>query len=39
MQVAELEKIVQEYLKMEQNVKDHITALGEIKNQLANGEV
>jgi hypothetical protein len=36
--VAELEKTVQEYLTMEQNVKNHISALGEIKNQLANGE-
>jgi hypothetical protein len=37
--VAELEKTIQEYIKMEHDVKNHITALGEIKNRLANGEV
>lgn len=38
-QANKLEETIREYLKQEQEMKHHLTALGEIKNQLARNEV
>jgi PHD/YefM family antitoxin component YafN of YafNO toxin-antitoxin module len=38
-QANKLEETIREYLKQEQDMKHHLTALGEIKNQLSRNEV